>query len=79
MGARGGWSPEIAREWQRIVGSAVAVVVGAFMLIWQTVFAAQPNALLVGAGLLALGVPPALRVDKVMRGSNPQPDTEEER
>lgn len=33
------------------------------MLVWQTVFAVTPNALLVGAGLVALGLPPALRLE----------------
>lgn len=53
--------PSALRAWQRIFRDFTCVVVGAFMLVWQTVFAATPNALIVGAGLVALGLPPAFR------------------
>ncbi len=58
------WTPEVVGQWQRIINGLISESVGAFMLIWQTVFASQPSALLVGAGLLAIGVPPALGIDR---------------
>lgn len=48
------------------------------MLVWQTVFAVTPNALIIGAGLVALGLPPALRIDEKIR-QRIQGETEEER
>jgi hypothetical protein len=49
--------------WMRIVRDTTIVVVGTFMLIFETVFVASPNAYVIGAGLVALGLPPALRLD----------------
>jgi hypothetical protein len=47
----------------------IAIVsVGTFMLIYETVFVINPNAYLIGAGLAALGLPPALRLDLRTRG-----------
>lgn len=59
--------PEIVRAWIRIVRDTLIVIIGGFMLIWQTVIAAEPNPLLVGAGLVLLGLPPALRLDEMFR------------
>jgi hypothetical protein len=56
------------RAWARIARDVVITVLGAFILIWQTVFAVSTNPLLVGAGLLLLGLPPAFRVDQVLSG-----------
>lgn len=49
--------------WMRIVRDTVIVVVGTFMLVFETVFVPSPNAYVIGAGLVALGLPPALRLD----------------
>jgi len=49
--------------WVRIARDSLIVLVGTFMLVYETVFAAEPNAYLIGAGLAALGLPPALRMD----------------
>ncbi len=65
---RNAWTPELASQWQRIFRDIVAAAVGAFMLIWQTVFVMTPNALIIGAGLVALGLPSALRLDERLRG-----------
>ncbi len=61
------WSPEVASQWQKVLGSTVSLVVGGFMLIWETVYAGAPSPLLVGAGLLALGVPVTLPIDAMLR------------
>jgi hypothetical protein len=37
------------------------------MLVWQTVFAHDPNPVVIGAGLVLLGLPPAFRIDNVIR------------
>ncbi len=63
-----GWTPESAREWLWVFRDIVSVTVGAFMLIWQTVLASHPDPLIIGAGLVALGLPPALRIDERLRG-----------
>jgi len=62
--------PKEVSAWERIIRDAVVVVVGAFMLLYETVFVTTPNALIIGAGLLALGLPPALRVDEIIRNRN---------
>jgi hypothetical protein len=49
--------------WRDIVRDALLFVLGGFMLVFETVFAANPNAYLIGGGLAALGLPPALRLD----------------
>ncbi len=67
MADRDAWNHDAVQAWQRIFRDVVAVTVGAFMLVWQTVFAVTPNALLIGAGLVALGLPPALRIDEKLR------------
>lgn len=55
---------------QRTVRDFAAVAVGVFMLVWQTVFTTTPNPLLIGAGLVLLGLPPALRVDQFISREN---------
>ncbi len=49
--------------WVRIARDTLIVSVGTFMLVFETVFAPAVNPYLVGAGLAALGLPPALRLD----------------
>lgn len=55
--------PEEARAWVRIFRDAVIVLVGTFILVYETVADADPNLYLIGAGLAALGLPPAFRLD----------------
>jgi hypothetical protein len=66
--------PATVRAWQRIARDILIVVLGAFMLTWQTVIVALPNPLLVGAGLVLLGLPPALRLDEVFKSKPPDED-----
>jgi hypothetical protein len=49
--------------WMRIIRDTIIVIVGTFMLVYETVFAPGPNAYIIGAGLVARGLPPALRLD----------------
>lgn len=60
-------SPKVVREWVRIFRDVAIVVVAGFMLVFETVFAAGPNPIIIGAGLTLLGIPPALRLDEVLR------------
>jgi hypothetical protein len=55
------------REWQWIFRDTVITTLAAFMLIFETVFAASPNVYIIGAGLTLLGIPPALRLDSWRR------------
>lgn len=55
------------RAWQRIVRDTVIVICGAFILIYETIGTLVPDPYLIGAGLVALGVPPALRYDERRR------------
>lgn len=54
--------PQAWDAWRRIFRDFICVLVGAFMLIWATVFQHPPNYLIVGGGLLALGLPLPFRV-----------------
>ena len=65
--------------WMRIVRDTAIVSVGTFMLIFETVFAANPNAYLIAAGLAALGLPPALRLDLRSSGRRESDDANDER
>lgn len=56
-------SPDDYRAWIGVVRDALIVGVGAFMLVFETVFAHAPNPYLIGAGLTALGLPAAIRLD----------------
>ncbi len=61
------WDPEGAWRWQRVIRQLASTLVGVFMLLWQTALTSSPSPLIVGAGLLALGVPHTLRMDERMR------------
>ncbi len=61
------WNPEVVSQWQKTLGGIVSISVGGFMLIWETVYADTASPLLVGAGLLALGVPVTLPIDAMLR------------
>lgn len=60
-------NPEVIDQWVQIIRDLCIIVVGAFMLIYETVFTPVPNYLIVGGGLTLFGVPPALRIDQVRR------------
>lgn len=55
---------EVWRAWQRIFRDFVIVLIGAFILVFETVVAKVPNPYLIGAGLAAFGLPPAFRLDR---------------
>lgn len=64
---------EAIRAWQRIARDTLIVGIGAFMLLYETVGARIPDPYLIGAGLVALGVPPALRFDERRRNGDDAP------
>lgn len=59
-------SPESVQVWIRIGLSTILFFVGVGLLIWEAAFVPTPNALIVGAGLLAVGLPPAFRIDALL-------------
>lgn len=61
-------SPKVVREWVKIFRDVAIVVTASFMLVFETVFVASPNAYVIGAGLTLFGIPPALRLDEAFRG-----------
>lgn len=63
MAGRRKWTPAELRQGQRILRDFTILFLGAFILLWQTLFVATPNPLLIGAGLVLLGLPPAFRLD----------------
>ncbi len=69
-------SPEAVRQWLRIIAEFAAVVVAAFILIHETLAPGVPDATLIGAGLILLGLPPAFRADEWWRRSNRDPGPE---
>lgn len=56
--------PEIASAWGRILRDVAIVIVGVFILLHETLQSGAPDPALIGAGLVLLGVPPALRADE---------------
>ena len=65
-------TPEKARAWQRILRDAGNTLIGWFLLVWQTVWASEPNYLIVGAGVVLVGLAPALRADQWLRSRDDQ-------
>lgn len=64
-------SPEEYRAWIGVVRDAFIVGVGVFMLVFETAFARAPNPYLIGAGLTALGLPAAIRLDLRKKSETP--------
>lgn len=60
-------SQEAIQAWIRIGRDVLFALIGAFILIHETITEGEPNYLLVGAGLAAFGLPPALRLDEKRR------------
>jgi hypothetical protein len=65
-------------SWLRILRDTLIVVVGTFMLVFETVFVPAPNAYVIAAGLVALGLPPALRLDLRTSEEKRRQDIEEQ-
>lgn len=55
-------TPDEYRAWIGVLRDAALIVVGIFMLIYETAFVV-PNPYIIGAGLTALGLPAALRLE----------------
>jgi len=66
--------PEIVRAWIRILRDVAIVAVATFILVHETITSRDPNPTLVGAGLVLLGIPPALRADEWLRRKGPNGD-----
>lgn len=56
-------TPDEYRVWIGITRDAALVAVGIFMLVYETILVRAPNPYIIGAGLTALGLPSALRLD----------------
>jgi hypothetical protein len=56
-------TPDLARQWQRVFRDTAIVFVGSFILVYETVWAAQVSVPLIGAAITCFGLPPALRLD----------------
>lgn len=56
-------TPDDYSAWIGIVRDALTVVVGTFMLVFETAIVASPNPYVIGGGLTALGLPVAIRLD----------------
>lgn len=63
-------SPDAARAWTRILRDFVIVLVGVFILLHETLTKDTPDPILIGAGLILLGLPPALRFDEWLTKSS---------
>lgn len=61
--------PDLAaiRAWQKVFRDILITLLGAFMLISQAVLVDQPNALIVGAALVLLGLPATFRLDDIVK------------
>lgn len=71
-------TPDDVRAWQSIFRDIVITVLAAFMLVFETVFAVDPNVYVIGAGLTLLGLPPALRLDTWRRRGEKAAQVEED-
>jgi len=65
-GRRSGLTPDEARAWIRIGRDIALVFAGLFLIVYGAAFITPPSALVIGGGLVALGLPPALRLDEVV-------------
>lgn len=54
---------EIIRAWQRIFRDTVIVMVGTFMLLYETVAVTNANVEILAAALACYGLPPLLRFE----------------
>ncbi len=65
--------PNVLKAWQGIFRDVVITILATFMLSYETVFVGNPNAYIIGAGLTLLGIPPALRLDKLRKKPDEDP------
>ena len=61
-------TPEDVRAWGRVLRDLAIVVIGVFILLHEELSRRAPNPYLIAAGLVALGLPPALRADEWLGG-----------
>lgn len=61
-------TPDEARAWGRVLRDVLIVAIGAFILVHEELSRGAPNPYLIAAGLIALGLPPALRADEWLGG-----------
>ena len=62
--------PEAVRAWIGVLRDLAIMAIGGFMLIHETIGFDPPSEIVVVAGLLMLGIPPALRVDHWLQKRN---------
>lgn len=63
-------TPDVVRQWQRIFRDTVIVLIGMFMLVYETVWRESPDWQIIAAALTCFGLPPALRVDLRRKNGN---------
>ena len=73
------WSLETTQKWLLVFRDVLSFTVGAILLVWQGVFAMTTDPVIVGAGLIALGLTPPLRIDEMLRNRASEPAPEEAR
>ncbi len=74
-----GMDPENVSTWLPIVRDLAMVAIAALILLHETLFNHDPNAVLIAAGLSLLGIPAAIRADSKRTQKNGNPDGEDER
>lgn len=63
--------------WVAIFRDVMTVVVGVFLLVFDTVWIHPPSTLVMGAGLTALGFPVFLRIQLPTLGKGSKPNADE--
>ena len=53
----------MSTDW-KILRDVILVALGCFLLVYETVFAAEPRELIVGAAFGLLGIPPLARLEE---------------
>lgn len=71
--------PDSLDRWIRIGRDGLIVATATFMLVYETVFAASPNAEIIAAGLALLGLPPFLRLDLRTRSEKDENGNKDDR
>lgn len=56
-------TPEGIKRWTRGVRDSMILGTGTFILFYETLVPPAPSPVLVGAGLVLVGIPPALALD----------------
>ncbi len=63
-------TPAVADQWFRIFRDILVASVGAFMLVYATVWERPPNEFVIGGALGLFGLIPAIRFDERRRGKD---------